>query len=94
MPALRGSRAAPVAALPHDKVIADLLATVPGVGRVTVATLLALLPELGRLYGKAGVVAAGAAETFLVSRAAVPPLPGCTSIGLSRSTSCASASSC
>ena len=42
-----------VAALPDGATRADLLAAVPGVGRVTVATLLALLPELGRLDGKA-----------------------------------------
>jgi transposase len=39
--------------LPDGKPRADLLAGVPGVGPVTVATLLALLPELGRLDGKA-----------------------------------------
>ena len=42
-----------IAAVPGSKPRADLLAAVPGVGRVTVATLLALLPELGRLDGKA-----------------------------------------
>lgn len=42
-----------VAALPDGGVRADLLAAVPGVGRITVATLLALLPELGQLDGKA-----------------------------------------
>jgi transposase len=42
-----------VAALPDGGSRADLLASVPGVGRITVATLLALLPELGQLDGKA-----------------------------------------
>ena len=44
---------AAVAALPDGGTRASLLAGVPGVGRVTVATLLALLPELGQLDGKA-----------------------------------------
>jgi transposase len=39
--------------LPDGRARAGLLASVPGVGRVTVATLLALLPELGQLDGKA-----------------------------------------
>lgn len=43
----------PVGALPDGRPRAGLLASVPGVGRVTVTTLLALLPELGRLDGKA-----------------------------------------
>jgi transposase len=42
-----------VAALPDGERRAGLMAAVPGVGRITVATLLALLPELGRLDGKA-----------------------------------------
>jgi transposase len=42
-----------VAALPDGGTRAGLLGAVPGVGRVTVATLLALLPELGQLDGKA-----------------------------------------
>jgi transposase len=42
-----------VAARPDGAPRADLLAAVPGVGRITVATLLALLPELSRLDGKA-----------------------------------------
>ena len=42
-----------VAALPDGDARAGLLAAVPGVGRVTVTTLLALLPELGQLDGKA-----------------------------------------
>ena len=50
---IEGLIAQAVAALPDGKPRADLLAAVPGVGPVTVATLLALLPELGRLDGKA-----------------------------------------
>jgi transposase len=42
-----------VAGLPDGNARAGLLAAVPGVGPVTVATLLALLPELGQLDGKA-----------------------------------------
>ena len=50
---IEGLVAQAVAALPDGKPRADLLAAVPGVDTVTVATLLALLPELGRLDGKA-----------------------------------------
>lgn len=42
-----------VAAVPDGTRRASLLAAVPGVGKVTTATLLALLPELGTLDGKA-----------------------------------------
>lgn len=41
-----------ITAVPDGKPRADLLPAVPGVGRVTAAKLLALLPELGRLDGK------------------------------------------
>jgi transposase len=44
---------AAVADLPDGAARAALLAAVPGVGPVTVATLLALLPELGQLDAKA-----------------------------------------
>jgi transposase len=44
---------AAVAAVPDGMRRADLLAAVPGIGKATVATLLALLPELGQLDGKA-----------------------------------------
>lgn len=50
---LEGLIARAVMALPDGGARAGLLASVPGVGRVTVATLLALLPELGQLDGKA-----------------------------------------
>jgi transposase len=42
-----------VAAVPDGTTRAGLLTAVPGIGRVTVATLLALLPELGQLDAKA-----------------------------------------
>jgi transposase len=50
-----------LAASPCWRERAALLASVPGVGKVTVATLLALLPELGRADGKAIAALVGVA---------------------------------
>ncbi len=55
------SRPTPREATPHRRDRAALLASVPGVGKVTVATLLGLLPELGELDRRAAAALVGVA---------------------------------
>jgi transposase len=54
--------AARLEALATTRDRAALLVSVPGIGALTAASLLALLPELGRLDGKAGASLAGGAR--------------------------------
>jgi transposase len=53
--------AARLDACPPQRQRADLLVSAPGIGRLTAASLLALLPELGRIDGKAAASLAGLA---------------------------------
>ena len=53
--------AARLAACPPQRQRSDLLVSVPGIGRLTAASLVALMPELGHIDGKAAASLAGVA---------------------------------